>query len=227
MGVFEPTKDTGQRFGLAPMLQKRLQVAASRKRKRRGREDQSDGSDSDSDSDSGSDVEMALIQDQLQHFESYERARDVKTEEEMQLMRSTFSSLEYPNGADGNKAVVNLSVWTDLFNKEVRKAWKEKTATKDELRLKMPAQISRAYEQMGKTLMVQKLLDQNPLTLAKLKACQHYLKTNPKGFKIPDFADPFAERERERAAATTARVRGTTRKGASLVSWNYKFPKKS
>ena len=91
----------------------------------------------------------------------------------------------------------------------------------------MPAQISRAYEQMGKTLMVQKLLEKNPATLAKLKECQRYLKTNPKGFKIPDFTDPFAERERECAAATAARVCGTSKKGASLVSWNYELPKRS
>ena len=57
---------------------------------------------------------------------------------------------------------------------------------------------------MGKTSMVQKLLEKNPATLEKLKECQRYSKTNPKGFKILDFTDPFAEHERERAAATAA-----------------------
>jgi len=197
--------DTGQRYGLMPMMKERLGVASG-------------GGKEDDDGDNDNDVVMLEMQEKSESIDSFERAYDVETEEETELMLSTFKELEFPNGVNGNKAVVNLSEWTDLFNKTVRQKWKDKTATKEELRLKLPHQINKAYESLGKTLLVQQLLDQHPDVRKELISCQSFLKKNPKNFKIPDFATPHT-------AAAAALVRGTSRKSTSAMSWNYELPK--
>jgi len=196
-----PKVDTGRRFGLIPMLKARLAVV-----------------DEEDDGDNDDDVVMLEMQEKLQAFDSFERARDVQTEEETELMMSSYNTLEYPNGKNGNKAVVNLSEWTDLFNKTVRQQWKDKPELKNQLSLKMPAQINRAYEKLSKSLFVHQLLEKHPDVRDDLKKCYHFLKTNPKDFKIPAFATPHA-------AAASALVRGTSRKSTSAMSWNYELPK--
>jgi len=69
--------------------------------------------DEEDDGDNDNDVVMLEMQEKSQSIDSFEHAHDVETEEETELMLSTFKELEFPNGVNGNKAVVNLSEWTD------------------------------------------------------------------------------------------------------------------
>ena len=142
----------------------------------------------------------------------------------------TYNKLHQPSGPSGAKVKVNVQQWATLFNQEVRKAWKKDVNLKSTLRLKMPNQLAQAFEGMSKKLLLQEVIDKNETVKNALIKCRRDLKTNPKGFKMPNFVDSTAHSAVQDVPVVVPSVpsiaKGTATKG-KIGAWDYKIDKKA